>query len=235
MKYFTLAAIAVIFWASPASAGKHQELDIKLQGRKIGYVENIRIKAADNDPSRLLIYLTANFGSFAQNLDRILRSKGNFKGCSTQIYWSGNTSVRGTGKSLGLSSRLRYEKWWCKKILGKRMKGRIFRDTKTVHWRLFIKPAPIDKIKIGARVENILNFPDDLERLLKIRVPKEIKINFPIPKSCGKCKCKKFTDSFKPEFTGSDFSSANGDVRIRVGFSIKGTLTKELLRCLYRT
>ena len=233
MKYFTIAAIVVLFWASPSSAGKHQELDIKLQGRKIGSVENISIKGTDNDPSRLLIYLTANFGSFAQDLDHILRSKGNFKGCSTRIYWTGNTSVRGTGKSLRLSSRLRYEKWWCKKILGKRMKGRIFRDTKTVHWRLFINPAQIDKIKISAQLENIKNFPDDLENLLKLRIPKEIKV--PIPARCGKCKCKKFTDSFKPEFTGSDFSSANGDVRIRVGFSIKGTLTNELLRCLYRT
>ena len=228
MKYCAITvAIVAILWTSSVSA---EGLDIKLQGRRIGSVENIIIEGDDEDSSRLLINLTAKFGSFTQDLDRFLRSKGNFaKKCSTRIYWSGNTSVRGTGKGLRLSSRLRFEKWICKKVFGKAIRTKIVRDTKTVHWRLFIKRARIDQIRISAQVENIKNFPDDLEKLLGLRIREEIKV--PIPARCGKCKCSQITDSLKPVFENVKFWRTDETIHVKVEFSILGDVTK-LSHCL---
>ena len=232
MKFSLLLATLVIFSMSSVLA-EGFSIPIPYQKRTIGNVRITEIEFDKKNNRKLWIYLTASFPNFTRNLDQILKSKGNFKGCSTRIYWGGNTSVRNTGMSLGLSSRLRYEKWWCKKILGKRMKGRIFRDTKRVHWRLFINPGSIDEIKIGARMENILNFPNDLERLLRLRVRKEIDV--PIPVRCGNCKCSQINKSLKPEIKSVNFSRADGNISLRVRLSILVKVNKGLSNCLSRT
>ena len=225
MKYPLAVAILVICFMSSVSAA---QLPITHKGRPIGNVEAPKIQH-DIDNQKLSISLTVNFSDFTKNLDQILASKGNFGSFHTRIYWNGNTSVRNTGKSLGLSSRLRYEKWWSKKVLGKRIKGRIFRDTKTVYWRLFINPASKDKIKIDARVENIRNFPNDLERFLTKRIPQEITV--PIPVRCGNCDCSRITDSRKLELKSVNFSEADGTISLRVGLSIMTNVNGKLTDC----
>lgn len=87
-------------------------------------------------------------------IDNYLSGRGDFiDGCSKRLFWAGSTSIRGTGEILKLSSRARYEQWKCIRILGKEVKTRLFRDTKTVHWELsFDREAYDSQIQGRSRV-----------------------------------------------------------------------------------
>ena len=176
----------------------------------------------------LLVRLTASFPSFTQTLDRELRKRGNFGGCSSRLYWAGSTSIRQHGASLKLSSRVRYEQyeqWVCGiPIIGDE---RIFRDTKTVHWRVFVEPARLDNLRISAQVENVTNLQNDLERALGLRIREDLRI--PLPAYCGKCQCSQIINSLRPVVEAAQFSRADGGkVRLTVTFSVANDLTAAL-------
>ena len=198
-------------------------LEIKFQGKVIGAIEGLRLQSAKDDSSTLLVQLTATFPGFTATLDRILRKQGNFNSCSQRIYWAGGSSIRRYGASLALSSRVRYEQWICG-FLGNH---RIFRDTKTVHWSISVKPAPLDKLLIVAEVNNIKSLGDDLERLFGLRIQEQIKI--PLPAYCGSCECAEIVKLLSAEAKDTRFSTTgNGDVRMDVNFSVASDLTGAL-------
>ena len=198
-------------------------LEIKFQGQVIGAIEGLSLQSAKDDSSTLLVQLTASFPAFTGTLDRILRNEGNLNSCSQRIYWAGRSSIRRDGASLALSSRVRYEQWIC----GFWGNHRIFRDTKTVHWSISVKPARLDKLLIVAEVNNVKSLGDDLERLFGLRVREKIKI--PLPAYCGSCECAEVVNLLSAEAKETRFSTTgNGDVRMDVLFSVASDLTGAL-------
>ena len=181
---------------------------------------------ARGDPSTVLLRVEARLTAFADVLDQVLGARGNIGSCSRRLYWVGETSVRGYGDALSLSSRVRYEQWICG-FLGDH---RILRDTKTVEWRLFVEADRLDSIRISAQVENVRNFNNALERRLGLRVREDIAI--PLPTDCGTCNCDQITEALQPALEEVRFESAGeGDVRVVVTFSAANDLT-DILRCL---
>lgn len=199
------------FWVADGASGK--EIPTKFKGQKIGsvFTENIKIT---EDVDRLVVTTPIEFHSFTGTVDAYLQGRGDFiDGCSKRLYWAGDTSIRGTGEILKLSSRVRYEQWICAKIFGKRLKTRLFRDTKTVHWNLYLDK---EKLKIVARLKDIKNFSDSLERRLGLTFEKEIDI--PVPEKCGKCQCDK---AFDPRLERSNFDQSSGKVVLGMTVSFK--------------
>ena len=218
---FTILVISV----SLVRADNHDILEIKYKGRSIGSVTKIDIRSHADDPSILLIDVVAEFPSFSESIDRALKNLGNFGSCRKRIYWVGGTSFRDTGSVLRLASRARYEQWYCDKKYGK---GRLFRDTKTIHWVVFVNPGPLDNIEIGARLQNIKNFPNWAERSL-VKVEETFKI--PIPVRCGNCDCSKVHSLLKPTLRSVEFSRMQHLITTEMNFSIEGDFTK-VLPCL---
>ena len=183
-----VVALVACMLAVPASAGQEGDaghgsiLTIPFEGRSIGAVEEVRIVPDSDDPSRLGIHLTAEFPRFTATLDRALRARGNLGNCAHRFFWVGNSRVRGAGTSLRIHSRVRYESWQC--TIGR---SRNFRMTRTVDWELFVDPAGLDSLRIGARVRNIIDLPDWLEDLLGLRVQQRIQI--PLLEGCEQCGC----------------------------------------------
>ena len=228
MKFIVTIAITIMIWASPSLASNNVQLDIRYKQRSIGSITEVRLEGDKKDPSRLLIYVTGKFNSFAKDLDDTLRKMGNFGSCTQRLFWTGSTSIRGTGKVLSLSSRARYEKWYCKRILGRWIRSRIFRDTKTINWVVYLQPGQLDKIAVVAELQNIKNFPNWAEKWVG-EIKKEIKI--PIPVSCGKCNCSKFATSLQPNLEKTEFSQTSTSIQLKFVLSVRGELT-ELLKCL---
>ena len=224
----SILVIALIVGASlPAISARQGALDINFQGQAVGTVEQLRLVPSDGDSSKLAVHLTAVLPAFTETLDRVLTGRGNFLDrCSRRLLWVGRTSIRNHGVSLALSSRVRYEQWVCGFI-----KTRLLRDTKTVQWRLFVEPAPLQDLRISGQVENVVSLQNDLERALGLRVRQDIAI--PLPASCGPCECAQITDALHPAFEAARFSDAgNGAVRIAVTFSVSNDLTGAL-QCLH--
>ena len=225
MKFFIVIISILVISVSLVHADNHDNLDIRFKDRSIGSITNIVIRGDAKDPSIILIDVVAEFPSFADSIDRALKDIGNFGSCSKRIFWAGGTSFLDTGNVLRLASRARYEQWYCDKIFGK---SRLFRDTKTIHWVVFVKHGPLDNIEIGARLQNIKNFPNWAERWLG-KVEKTTRI--PIPVRCGKCACSKVLPSLKPTLRSVKFSRMQHLITTEMSFSIKGDFTK-VLPCL---
>ena len=226
-KVFIATLLLFAMLAPLARAQDRSALAIEFQGETIGTIEGLSLEPTSDDPSTLLVRLTARFPLFTETLDRVLGEEGNFGSCSRRLYWAGSTSIDQYGASLKLSSRIRYEQWVC----GVPFVGdqRIFRDTKTVDWRLFVEPDRLDNLQISAQVENVRNLQNDLERALGLRVRENIRI--PLPAYCGRCECSQVTTALRPTVEAARFSQEGGDVRVTVTFSVASDLT-DALACL---
>ncbi len=143
-----------------------------------------RIAGQTKDPESGELTLTVCFVSLPEAIDRFLKEQGNLlQHGSRRLYWVGATVIReAAGPTLKLTSRLRYEQWFC--AIG--VKTRLFRNGKTVEWELTV----IDygrELRIVARVTNIRNLSPHLERMLGLRVERKIRIPVPMPpeEACG--------------------------------------------------
>ena len=222
LSHFLIIAVAVFGFCAPAGVDAQ---DIDVQGQTIGSIDGLKLGSDPNDASTLVVRLTANFPSFTHALDHILVTRGNLGSCSKRLYWVGNTSIREDGASLALSSRLRYEQWACGlPIIGDK---RIFRDTKTVDWRVFVVPALLDNLRVTAQVENVRNLQNDLEERLDLRVREEISI--PLPAYCGVCECSEIMDALRPTVEAAQFSHVEDDMmRLTISFSMASDLSRAL-------
>lgn len=223
--------------ASPQSSPTpHHNLEIRIHDVPIGTIDRVQIEDSETD-SRILIHVDAIFDQFGTKLDKILREKGNIGGCQQKLFWRGSTSVQRGGETLKLSSRLAYEAWTCPRPIRLPFGGKIqlpdarwFGDVRNVDWTLFIKPATIDNLYISARVDNIVGWPNWVEKLFGARITESIAIT--LPESCGRCMCSKFVEAVQPDFERGRFDTTTaGAVRISATFSIKNTFITEILRC----
>ena len=215
--------VAAVQRAHPSSSSG---MEIEFEGHKIGAIDGLSLEPAHDDSSSFLVRLTASFPAFTNTLDRMLREQGNFGSCSQRLCWAGQSSIRRYGASLAMSSRVRYEQWVCG-FLGDH---RIFRDTKTVDWRISVEPAPLDRLQLIAQVDNINSLQNDLELLLGLRVREVIKI--PLPAYCGSCECAEIVDILGTAVESTRFSRASaGNVRVDVTFSLASDLS-DALGCL---
>ena len=225
-KLLSAVLLSFALSASTALANNTLELPISYQNQQIGTITNLDIKGDSSDSSRLLLSLSAKFSSFGTNLDRILTRRGNLGSCTKRLYWTGDTSIlRSTGAALQLRSRARFELWYCDDFFGS---GRLIRDTKSLSWLAYIEPAPINEIHLVARVQNIRNFPNWIERWIG---ELERKIRIPIPITCGSCSCTDMFDSLNARLSSINFTHEGQAVEMNAVFSISGNLTVAL-RCL---
>lgn len=187
---------------------------IKIDGQEIGVLEDIDISGGDND-DRTRITLTARFWNLPRDLDANLKARGNILGkCSQRLYWVGNTRITEYGPILRLTSRLRYEQWLCSSLF----KTRLLRDTKTVRWSVFINPSSLADLSVHIRLDDVVNFPDDLERWFDLRIQRSIPI--PIPQTCGRCPCSYITQETGPTFDSVNFAAHNDHSIATVAFSL---------------
>ena len=187
--------------------------EITFEGRTIGTVESIQFENVEN---RSLIYLTARFVSLSSVLDAHLAQKGNLLGsrCSQRLYWAGGTSVRAAESALYLTSRIRYEQWICTSLF----KTRLLRDTKTLDWKISVGPGPIDDLRIITQIENLRNFPNDLETSLR----RPLETSFNLPDDCGSCTCSKVARIFETKLDELQFRTDNSDVVLTATLTAKG-------------
>ena len=209
-----------------ATSANGQEFPIEFSGITFGAIEEIRVDSNNSD--RIIFTTIIRFDSITAHLDNYLRNQGNFSNrCSRRLYWSGNTSIRGTGTILKFSSRARYEQWLCSKL----GKAKLFRDTKNLHWELFFRQNG-KEFEVVARLNNIKNFPNFLEKAFRLRIEKGIKI--PIPKRCGQCWCKDIQENLNPQLERADFSQRpDGKIVLEaaISFSLQQNLI-QLTKCL---
>lgn len=195
-------------------AGAIQGSAITLEGRQVGTVESIDMWSAAGNTARMNVVVKANFADFAADLDRYLADKGYFQSrCSRRIYWVGDTAVLDAGAALQLSSQVRYEQWACSSLGD----ARLLQETREVHWRVDVPRAPIDRVVVAAALEDIVDFPDTVERMFGLRVREEIPI--PLPAMCGKCECAEVIELLQPVFEAVAFSSRDGGLEITATLS----------------
>ena len=221
---YTLLIFMLIPLISSAtiSAYAQSSYPIIYRGKQIGKVNYINLTGDKSTPGKLQLKLAAIFPKFAANIDRLLKQRGNFGSCSKRLFWIGNTRVRDANRTLKLTSRIRYEQWTCVRVLGKTIKTRIFRDTKSVDWRIYLKNKKLSKLIIGARVQNVQNFPNFVERLLGLRVDHGTTI--PIPIKCGRCSCDSLSKSLDVRLVSARFTQKNRDTSVQLNFSFSGNL-----------
>ena len=141
------------------------EHDLEYDGTKFGTLEQIRIAAHQDDPSRLSVNVAARFDDFANALDNQMRAQGDLDGsCSTRLFWRGGTRAYRGGRSLLIETSIRYEKWIC--AFGKR-RIRLIGASPRIQIRLSIDSGAIESgFRTRATLINIRNFPNWLERLV---------------------------------------------------------------------
>ena len=161
-------------------AGAIHGTAITLEGRQVGTVESIDLWHDQGNAARVNIVVKASFGDFPATVDRYLGDRGFFQNrCSRRIYWVGDTAVLEAGPALRFSSKVRYEQWACSSLGN----ARLLRDTRSVHWSVSVPRAPIDQVAVIATLDDIVDFPDGVERMFGLRVREEIPM--PLPPECG--------------------------------------------------
>ncbi len=203
------------------------EEDLKLGGDHNDAIEVTISKESLGQP-RIESELIIDFDNLPHVVDSKMKALGNMGSCSRRVYWAGNTKVKGRGETLQLSSRVRYEQWACSKIFGNWLRTRIFRDTKTVLWSLFLdwKEEPV----VTAQVDNIKNFPDWVEEKLSLRHRKDLR--FKIPRQCGACSCSDVKAELKPKLDSVSFSGASQEVTLKASISFNNLSIGEITKCL---
>ena len=216
MRRLAVVAGALMLGAHCALAGAIHDTAIMLQGRAIGTVESIDLSGASAAAGRTDMVVTASFDDFEADLDRYLQGKGTFQNrCSRRIYWVGGTTVLETGARLRLSSEVRYEQWACSSLGNARLLSR----TKSVHWSLYVPRAPLDEVAVNARLEDIVDFPDAVERTFGLRVREEFPI--PLPPTCGTCDCSEVMELLQPAFETIAFSEQGNRVQVTMTISMR--------------
>ena len=216
MRRLAVVAGALMLGAHCAMAGAIQDTAIVLQGRQVGTVESIDLSGAADAAGRTDMIVMARFDDFEADLDRYLQGKGTFQNrCSRRIYWVGDTTVLETGARLRLSSEVRYEQWACSSLGNARLLSR----TKSVHWSLYVPRAPLDEVAVNARLEDIVDFPDAVERTFGLRVREEIPI--PLPPTCGQCDCSEVMELLQPAFEEVDFSARGSRMQVTMTISMR--------------
>ena len=213
-----------------ASEKSMNELKVMFQNRAIGSVEKFEVTSDKEDPSRLLITSTVRLDSLLSVLDATLAGRGNLRGrFSQRLYWRTGTTIRHGGRTLGLTSRIRYEQWTRIDLLFETLTTRLFRISTNVEWKLFVPPGRLNKLKIIAEVTNVTEVPPIIEEWLGLRIRGDIDI--PIPINCGTCDCADIAESLDLQFKSVNFETTDNTLRLVTQFSAKGNLT-ELLGCL---
>lgn len=225
MRRLAVVAGALMLGAHCAMAAAIHDTAIVLQGRQVGTVESIDLSSAADAAGRTDMIVTASFDDFEADLDRYLQGRGTFQNrCSRRIYWVGDTTVLETGASLRLSSEVRYEQWACSSLGNARLLSR----TKSVHWSLDVPPAPLDEVAVNARLEDIVDFPDAVERTFGLRVREEIPI--PLPPTCGKCDCAEVIELLQPAFEEVAFAERGSHMQVTMIISMRDPW--EAMACL---
>ena len=209
------AAACVLLAGAPfVTAGAIHGTAITLEGRQVGTVESIDMWNDPSNSARVNIVVKASFGDFPATVDRYLGGRGLFQNrCSRRIYWGGDTAVLEAGAALQLSSKVRYEQWACSSLGN----ARLLRDTRSVHWSVYVPRAPIDQVAVIATLDDIVDFPDGVERMFGLRVREEIPM--PLPPECGKCDCALIVESLQPVLEAIAFSYRDGRMQATATFS----------------
>ena len=220
------AAACVLAVAAPfALGGAIQGSAITLEGRQVGAVESIDMWSDPGNTARVNVMVKASFDDFEADLDRYLDGKGYFQNrCSQRIYWVGDTAIREAGTALRLTSRVRYEQWACSSL----GEARLLRETRAVQWSVRVPRAPIERVVVAAALEDIVDFPDAVERMFGLRVSEEIPI--PLPERCGTCDCDEVVELLKPVFEAIAFTD-RGD-RLEITFTLSTADPWQAMACI---
>lgn len=202
-------------------------LPILFEGDTIGGVDGVQLSTDTADPSRLSVIVTAQLTSTSllQALDRSLSGRNLMERCNHRLYWrSGTTRIRGAGDGLTLRTRLGYELWACGVPSWLGGNRRILREAKWVDWRLDLHPISLETLEVRARVTNIVDFPNYLERLFDIR--QALRIRVPLLSSCAACGC--IQDRLNLATRSPRFSIEGPVIRMNATFGMNGDITPAL-------
>ena len=217
--FSTIAVLIIVVWclvsSSPLSAASaYGGQPIRIEGRKIGWVKPFDIELDESKP-RQTIELSAVFPNFSAALDAHFSEKGNLRSCSNRFYWRGDTSIDRIGHDMRLSSDVAYEKWNCEG--GAMFTFKIFGVVGTIDWILEIRPAPLQRLYIDARVTNIRGVDNNIEKLFGLRFSESIPI--PLPPKCGICTCTNLAANLDANLSSVNFSRMEDDIILTAKFS----------------
>jgi len=88
-----------------------------------------------------------------------------------------------------------------------------------VHWSLYVPRPPLDEVAVNVRLEDIVDFPDAVERTLGLRVREEFPI--PLPAACGKCDCSEVVELLQPAFEEVAFSERESRMHVTMTLSMR--------------
>ena len=230
-----VAALAVAV-TMKGGAQSNENPTIALGNDNVGTIESVRIDK-EGKGSRIDIHITAKFPMFPTSLDDILKSKGNIGGCQQRFFWRGDTKLNGGGAELSLTSRIGYEAWTCpqpiKLPFGKKIslpRVRVIGDARNVQWTMFIKVGFLDEIYLGAHVNNIVGWPNWIEKLFGARITKHIPIV--LPKACGSCSCKDLMSKTRPRLNITQFTvGEDGELQVMAVLSVNDDVLHWVLSC----
>ena len=219
-----------------AGAQSTEDPVIKLGDINVGTIEDVRIDE-DGEGFRIRIHVTAMFPSFAENLDTILKKKGNMGGCQQRFFWRGNTALRGGGDELNLKSRIGYEAWTCPRPIRLPFGGtiplprvRVFGDARNAQWTMFVKPAPLDQIYLSARINDVVGWPNWVEKLFGVHITENVPIG--LPKTCGSCSCEELVFDLRPRLDNAQYTVGDdGKLRMAVVLSVNDDVLHKVLAC----
>ena len=159
-------------------------------------------------------------------LDKATRARSGFIGDpGTTII-----GVSDGSRKLELTSKIRYETWFCTRIpftdsWFKTETGTVSTD---FFWRLSVAPANFEELRLTAEVTDVMGVPPFVEKWLKLRVVKHFDI--PIPPNCGSCDCSDVLGALDAKFGGARFEISGHDVTVIATTSVEGDLMP-LLAC----
>ena len=166
-----LGAIGLAFgqstWLGPAQFAHAQAIPLSLVVPNTfveGTIEVLEPPMIDG--TRLVIQAWIEAPSLFASLDALTVGRGNLGSCTRRLYWVGPTrlSRSPTDGVLAVTSRARYELWICESWLTTLLS----RDTKTIDMLAWPSWNAEDRsLALTYRIDNIRNFPNDLENLLQ--------------------------------------------------------------------
>lgn len=221
----TLMAALLLFVEHAATQQITLPIDrsVSYEGTPVGKVNSLGISAGRLTVSAVL------FPDLFAVLDSKMSQMGDLERdhWSQRIYWVGNTHLLSTAgqqtNHLMLATRIRYEQWAKVDLVLDTLKTRLFRDTKTVEWRLWIPQAELSNVVFRGKVLNIRNFPNWLESTLDLRV--EESLNVALPVECGSCNCDEFAKSKGLTISSVKFVRLENDhVTVEVSFNFTGDI-----------
>ncbi|WP_323767075.1 hypothetical protein [Antarctobacter sp.] len=172
------ALILFLFLTAAPAFAQIAERDLRALSPQSPVKGTLVLQALRSVDDRLELDLDVRMPALFDEIDSQMRGRGNLGDCGARLYWRGPTQMRSGGDTLRLRTRIEGELWVCSSLL-KTVLGESTHDAD-----LSLRPvwdSTSRRLSVQIEIDNIRDFPDDLERVLKDNgVPFSRRLNVPL-------------------------------------------------------